>query len=185
MYKNWFVALTPREGLSMASSHSPAPNAQRPAPQNRLTCRELQTDHEIRDAFPLMSTLRDRVRRETFLSEVRRQQLQGYELIGAFEGERLVALAGVRRSHTLSRGEHLFVDDLVTATDEQGRGHASELLRWLAIRAASEGTVRLYLDSRDTARGFYAKLGFRFLTSIPCWIDVAQLIAMDMPHERL
>jgi len=178
----------------MTDSQSPVPNAKRPAPHDAatthrtstqsLTCRELQTDQEIRDAFPLMSTLRDRVRRETFLAEIRRQQLQGYELIGAFEGDRLVALAGVRRSHTLSRGEHLFVDDLVTATDARSRGHASELLRWLAVRAASEGTPRLYLDSRDTARGFYAKQGFRFLTSIPCWIDVAQLVALETPDQR-
>jgi ribosomal protein S18 acetylase RimI-like enzyme len=146
---------------------------------NTLTCRELHTDQEIRDTFPLMSALRDRIRRDTFLAEVRRQQLQGYELIGAFEGARLVALAGIRRSHTLSRGEHLFVDDLVTATDARGRGHATELLRWLADRAAAEGTPRLYLDSRDTARGFYTKLGFRFLTSIPCWIDVEQMMALD------
>jgi GNAT superfamily N-acetyltransferase len=148
-----------------------------------LTCRELQTDQEIREAFPLMSSLRDRIRRETFLAEIRRQQLQGYELIGAFEGARLVALAGIRRSHTLSRGEHLFVDDLVTATDARGRGHATELLRWLAARAAAEGTPRLYLDSRDTARGFYAKLGFRFLTSIPCWIDADQMAPPDQPER--
>jgi ribosomal protein S18 acetylase RimI-like enzyme len=148
---------------------------------NTLTCRQLQTDQEIRDAFPLMASLRDRIRRETFVAEIRRQQVQGYELIGAFEGSRLVALAGVRRSHTLSRGEHLFVDDLVTAPDARGRGHATDLLRWLAVRAVAEGTPRLYLDSRDTARGFYAKLGFRFLTSIPCWIDVDQREGSDAP----
>ncbi len=58
-----------------------------------------------------MRPLRDRIREETFLAEVRRQQIEGYRLYGAFEGERLLALAGVRRSHTLARGEHLFVDD--------------------------------------------------------------------------
>jgi hypothetical protein len=76
--------------------------------------RTLGSDADITSAFPLMSTLRDRIRAETFLAEVRRQQIEGYELVGAFEGARLVALAGVRRSHTLARGEHLFVDDLVT-----------------------------------------------------------------------
>jgi hypothetical protein len=34
--------------------------------------------------------------------------------IGGFDGERLVTLAGIRRHTRFSRGEHLFVDDLVT-----------------------------------------------------------------------
>jgi GNAT superfamily N-acetyltransferase len=138
-------------------------------------CRVLRTDAEIDSAFALMSTLRERIRPETFLTEIRRQQTQGYELIGAFDHGRLVALAGVRRNHMLSRGEHLFVDDLVTDADVRGVGHASRLLRWLAARATAEGIPRLYLDSRDSARGFYVRLGFKFMTSIPCGIDPVQL----------
>jgi GNAT superfamily N-acetyltransferase len=145
--------------------------------------RELRTDDDLRSAFPLMATLRDRIREETFVPEVRRQQAQGYELIGAYTGGALVALAGVRRSHTLARGEHLFVDDLVTAPDAQGRGHGTALLRWLAARARAEGIPRVYLDSRDTARGFYARLGLQFLTSSPCWIESVRL-ADATPQER-
>ena len=140
-----------------------------------FTCRVLRTDDEIAHAFPLMSMLRPRIQPETFLGEVRRQQIQGYELIGGFDDDRLVALAGVRRSHTLSRGEHVFVDDLVTGEGLQRRGYGTNMLRWLAVRASAEGISRIYLDSRDTARGFYEKLGLTFLTSIPCWIDTARL----------
>jgi GNAT superfamily N-acetyltransferase len=143
-----------------------------------FSCRVLETDAEIQAAFALMSTLRDRICSETFLDEVRRQQRQGYQLIGAFLDGRLVALAGIRRTHTLSRGEHVFVDDLVTAADVQGRGHGTALLRWIASRAAEDAVPRLYLDSRDTARGFYEKLGLQFLTSTPCWIEVPRLAAL-------
>ena len=138
-----------------------------------MQIRELRTNEAIEAAFPLMSVLRDRVRRETFLEEVRRQQLQGYELVGAFEADRLVALAGVRRTHTMARGEHLFVDDLVSDEAVRGRGYGRALVRWLAERCVAEGIPRIYLDSRDTAQGFYRKLGFRFHTSIPCWIEIS------------
>ena len=87
-----------------------------------LTFNEVRTDAAIAAAFPLMSALRDRIRADTFVAEVRRQQHQGYELVGAFEEATLVALAGIRRSHTLSRGEHVFVDDLVTDERMRGRG---------------------------------------------------------------
>lgn len=143
------------------------------SPESRLEIRELRSDAEIDAAFPLMAQLRDRITRERFLGEVRLQQLQGYELIGAFAGGQLVALAGVRRTHTLSRGEHLFVDDLVSAEAERGRGYGRALLKWLAERCVAEGIDRIYLDSRNTARGFYQKLGFQFHTSIPCFIEIA------------
>ncbi len=106
-----------------------------------LTIRLLETDADILAAYPLMAALRDRVRQGTFLAEVRRQQRDGYELIGGFDGAELVALAGIRPGHILSRGE----------------------------------VPRVYLDSRETAKDFYAALGFTFLTSTPCWIDCGRL----------
>jgi GNAT superfamily N-acetyltransferase len=142
-----------------------------------MTIHQLRSDDEITAAFPLMRELRDRLHADTFLQEVRHQQAQGYELIGAFADGRLVALAGVRRAHTLSRGEHLFIDDLVTDAAVQGHGYGSALVRWLAVRAAAEGIPRLHLDSRHTAKGFYEKMGFTFHTSIPCWLDVSNYLA--------
>lgn len=137
-----------------------------------LDYRELTSDADFVAAFPLMSSLRDRIREDTFLAEVRRQQIEGYRLIGAFDGAKLVSLAGVRRTHTLARGEHLFVDDLVTLSDERGKGHGRSLLAWLAARASEQGVRRIHLDSRSTAKGFYEKAGFVFATSIPCSVDV-------------
>src|SRR5439155_19977718 len=58
-----------------------------------MTVRELTADAEIRDAFPLMRALRDRIRPETFLAEIRRQQVEGYRLFGGFDDSRLVVPA--------------------------------------------------------------------------------------------
>ncbi len=137
---------------------------------------ELTTDGEIQAAFPLMAELRDRIRAETFLSEVRHQEKDGYRLAGAFLEGNLVALAGYRPGHTLARGPHLFVDDLVTAKGSQGKGLGRALMRFLGERARAAGFPLVYLDSRATARGFYEKLGLTFLTSIPCWIETETLL---------
>ena len=142
-----------------------------------MQIRELTTDGELAEAFPLMSELRDRIGKDSFLSEVRRQQVEGYRLYGGSEGDALVCLAGVRRSHTLSRGEHLFVDDLVTAEGDRGAGRGREMIAWLAARAREQGLLRIYLDSRSTARGFYERIGFTFLTSLPCWLDVDAVLS--------
>jgi ribosomal protein S18 acetylase RimI-like enzyme len=139
-----------------------------------LTIRTLTTDTDITAAYPLMFALRDRISHDTFLPEIRRQQQDGYELVGGFVDGALVALAGIRPCHTLSRGAHLFVDDLVTDAACRGVGHGTAMLEWIA-RARERGMPRVYLDSRATARGFYERLGFTFLTSIPCWIDSDRL----------
>ena len=145
-----------------------------------LEIRPLETDAEIAAAFPLMRCLRDRITAETFVAEVRRQQQGGYVLAGGFAADadagdpaRLVALAGFRVAQTLSRGPHLFVDDLVTDPAEQGCGHGTAMITWLRRRAAALGLPHVWLDSRATAKGFYERCGFTFGTAIPCWIESA------------
>jgi GNAT superfamily N-acetyltransferase len=140
-----------------------------------MEVRELTSDGDLQAAFPLMRELRDRIREEAFLPEVRRQQKEGYRLFGLLDDDRLVSLAGVRRTHTLSRGEHLFVDDLVTSEAARGLGYGAAIMRWLAEQAREDSIPRIYLDSRLTARGFYERLGFEFLTSIPCWVEAGDL----------
>ncbi len=141
-----------------------------------MEIRELTSDAEILDAFPLMAELRDRISSETFLGEVRLQEKDGYRLAGAFVEGRLVALVGYRPGRTLARGPHLFVDDLVTAKRIQGKGFGRAMMRYLGERARAAGFPRVYLDSRATAQGFYERLGLTFLTSIPCWIETEKLL---------
>jgi ribosomal protein S18 acetylase RimI-like enzyme len=143
-----------------------------------MTITPLTTDADLALAFPLMATLRDRIHPDTFAAEVRRQQQGGYHLLGLFNDVgTLVAIAGYRESHTLSRGPHLFIDDLVTAPNARRQGHATALLQHLARHALSRNLPTLYLDSRNTAQSYYAQLGFTFQTSIPCHIPAATLLA--------
>ncbi len=135
-----------------------------------LSVRELSAEPDVAAAFPLMAQLRTHLRPEGFVALVRRQQESGYRLFGGLDAARLVVLAGAREAHTLSRGAHLFVDDLVTLDSERDKGHGAAMVRWLLDHARARELPRLYLDSRDTAIGFYQRLGFEMLTSVPCWV---------------
>ena len=146
--------------------------------------RELTTDDDIASAFPLMHELRERITADTFVEEVHRQQEESYFLLGGAVDGKWVALAGVRLSHTLARGEHLFVDDLVTASGVQGKGYGKEMMRHIAELAEKRGLSRLYLDSRNTARGFYLRVGFTFGSASPCWIETAKLLSNEPPRPH-
>ena len=95
--------------------------------------RELRPHHDDEDAF---------VRR---VDEVQRPQ--GYRLVGAFEGDRVVAVAGFRVLEDLSSGRVLYVDDLSTHPSARRRGHAARLLEWCAEEARRLGCDELQLDS--------------------------------------
>lgn len=76
-----------------------------------MTVRRL-TPAEWPHAFPIIAQLRSLDEAE-FLTRVKRQSYSGYELVGAFKDDMLIGVMGMRPVHTLTRGSHLHIDDLV------------------------------------------------------------------------
>ncbi len=143
---------------------------------SELFVRKLEDETEVAASFAVMVELRRDLTQEQFTMRVREQALEGYELAGGFVDGRLVTLAGYRISTTMVRGRHLFVDDLVTAQAEQGKGWGRQMIAWLAREAVARGVEKVYLDSRASARGFYEKVGFTMHTAIPCFADAKSLV---------
>ncbi len=103
--------------------------------------------------------------RESFVAWVNeKQRPQGYRIVGAFlpEVEDAVAAAGFRVNYMLSRGNMLYVDDLVTLPNHRSAGHAGLIFTWLFEEARRLGCEQLHLDSghqRHDAHRFYLKHG--------------------------
>jgi GNAT superfamily N-acetyltransferase len=96
------------------------------------------------------------------------QRPEGYRVVAAFEdGSReAAAVAGFRVGHMLSRGRHLYVDDLSTLPTARRRGYGRALLNWLGEEARRQGCDRLHLDSgveanRQDAHRLYFNTGLR------------------------
>jgi GNAT superfamily N-acetyltransferase len=94
------------------------------------------------------------------------QRAEGYRIVGAFEGERCVAVAGFRELNTLAWGHVVYVDDLSTHPEARGRGHGRALLEWCAEEAKRLGCEQLHLDSgveanRLDAHRLYLNTGMR------------------------
>jgi GNAT superfamily N-acetyltransferase len=75
------------------------------------------------------------------------QRPQGYRLVGVFDRERCVAVAGFRLIRNLAVGDHIYVDDLATHPDARRRGYGRALLEWCAEEARRLGCEVLQLDS--------------------------------------
>jgi GNAT superfamily N-acetyltransferase len=121
--------------------------------------------HEWAGIFPIVVQLRPHLDNEEFLNRVRRQTHSGYELVGAFRDGRLLGALGMRPVHTLARGPHLHVDDIVVDETERKSGIGRALMSYAEADARSRGMNSVFLDARPVAIGFYETLGFELHTT--------------------
>jgi N-acetylglutamate synthase-like GNAT family acetyltransferase len=131
----------------MTESHSVALNVRRLEPA------------EWPQAFPVISQLRTLDEAE-FLRRARRQSHTGYELVGAFANGELIGVMGMRPVHTLARGAHLHVDDLVVAEHARGGGAGHALMEYAEADARARDMSAVFLDARPEAVSFYERRDF-------------------------
>lgn len=108
-------------------------------------------------AFPLIRQLRAALDEAEFLQRVRRQSHGGYELVGAYRDGRLIGVMGMRPVHTLARGPHLHVDDLVVDEAVRGSGAGRALMAYAEADARARGMGAVFLDARPDAVPFYER----------------------------
>lgn len=122
------------------------------------------TDAEIEACFPVFSHLRPHMAQRDFLPQVRRQQLQTYQILVRTQGGAVKSVAGFRFAEFLAWGKVLYIDDLATLPGETSQGLAGSLLDWLIDHARAQGCAGVHLDTgytRHAAHRLYLRKGFR------------------------
>jgi GNAT superfamily N-acetyltransferase len=110
-------------------------------------------------AFPVMSQIRKQNEAE-FLRCVRQQSHWGYELVAAFLDNKIVGVLGMRPVHTLARGSHLHVDDLVVDEKLRGKKIGHALMAYAEADARSREMIAIFLDALKDAVPFYEREKF-------------------------
>jgi GNAT superfamily N-acetyltransferase len=117
-----------------------------------------QSEEEILDCYPVMSELRPHIKRDEFVSTVKRlAEIAGYRLAYLTDGG-VKAVAGFRMSEWLAGGKYLEIEDLVATSGERSKGYGGELFDWLVKHAEENGCHQIRLVSRVTrsdAHRFY------------------------------
>jgi len=116
------------------------------------------TDAEIQACYSVMAELRPHVTQEEFLERIRRQmEIANYRLSCVIDGT-VKAVAGFRVSENLAWGKFLYVDDLVSSSEERSKGYGGLLFDWLVDYARQHNCDQFHLDSgvqRFRAHRFY------------------------------
>ena len=129
-----------------------------------MTIRIANKEEEITLCFDAMKELRPHLERETFVSRIRHQQIQGYQLIFADVDGVAASAAGFRVLDYLAWGRVLYIDDLTTLPDYRGQGHGGALLDWMIARGKDQNCGELHLDSghqRFDAHRLYLNKGMK------------------------
>ncbi len=119
---------------------------------------------QISACLPVMKTLREGVEEELFVARVQEQRREGYRLFYYLRESKVIAVAGCRISQNLAWGRHLYIDDLVSLSEERSLGYGGKLMEFLKQMAQEEGCKQIHLDSgvqRFEAHRFYLNKGFR------------------------
>jgi GNAT superfamily N-acetyltransferase len=122
------------------------------------------TDDEINRCFPVMHQLRPTLLAEEFVSRIKVQQAEGYQLAFLEEDGAVASVAGFRLQTLLWSGRSLYVDDLVTDAAQRSKGHGEAMLAWLIALAREADCTTFMLDSgthRHEAHTFYFRNGLR------------------------
>jgi GNAT superfamily N-acetyltransferase len=122
------------------------------------------TDQEILSCFSVLLLLRPHLKHENFLTQVRRQQAQSFQLVALRENGNVKSVIGFREAEFLIWGKIVYVDDLSTVDDGRGNGFAGKLLDWVIAYAKERQCSGVHLDtgySRHVAHRFYLNRGFK------------------------
>lgn len=128
-----------------------------------IVLRHAHGPEDLKACFPVISLLRPSLKSaEDWEERASEMATFGYRVLAAWEGDGVVAVAGYRVMENLIHGHFLYVDDLVTAESERGKGLGAALLTELTAIGVDEYCNRLVLDTAATnenARRFYKREG--------------------------
>ena len=129
--------------------------------------REMTTDAEVLETFPVMRQLRPWLTEDTYVDAVQRRRADyGYHLVARIEEGWVVCVAGYKYSHSFHFLKYMYVDDLVSDETVRSRGHGDALFDWLEAESRCQGCANLRLDTgvqRIDAQRFYDRKGMTFL----------------------
>jgi GNAT superfamily N-acetyltransferase len=130
---------------------------------NGIVLRHAHGPEELKACFPVILFLRPRLKGvEEWVERASKMATFGYRVLAAWEGDRVLALAGYRVMENLIHDHFLYVDDLVTAESERGKGLGAALLMELTAIGTDQFCNRLVLDTaaaNENARRFYKREG--------------------------
>lgn len=119
-------------------------------------------DPRLPAAWEVMAELRPHRTADAMDAVYEESHPLGYRVTAVMRGDRCLAVGGWRIGVNMHLGRNLYLEDLVTGSDDRSAGHGAMLLAHLRDVARAAGCAALHLDSgvqRHGAHRFYFREG--------------------------
>lgn len=124
-----------------------------------VTIKEIQSQNEVLEAFPVMKQLRTHLDERTYLELVKdAQEKDRYKMFALLDGNKIVAVTGFKPMITLYYGRSVWICDLVTDINKRSNGYGEKLLTYVHQWAKENKYESVALSSglpRTDAHRFY------------------------------
>lgn len=124
----------------------------------------LLAESELATILPLIQTLNPDVPAATLATRLEAMREGGYRCVGAFSGERCIAVAGLWFGTRFWCGRYVDIDNVVVEESWRRRGIGQALMAWIEDYARRQGCEKAVLDayvSNEGAHRFYRGCGYR------------------------
>lgn len=124
-----------------------------------LTIKELHSQNDILEAFPIMQQLRKHLDQDTYLNLVQEaKDKDRYRMFALIDEGEIVAVTGFKPMITLYYGRFVWICDLVTDATKRSSGYGEKLLTYVHEWAKENNYESVALSSglqRTDAHRFY------------------------------
>lgn len=142
----------------------------------KITIREFNTKEEMAAAFSLINQVRQEMSFETYASNIEEMiRLNNFKMIAAFNGEKIVGVAGYWISLMLYCGRYAQVSNFAVDENFRGFGIGKKILSAIEEIAKMQKCEKVVLDSYVENKkshslffreGFFIR-GFHFMKELP------------------
>jgi GNAT superfamily N-acetyltransferase len=116
-------------------------------------------DNEV--VFTLLKELRTTLTLENFIETYKHaHQHDDYQIVYIEDDNKIVGLMGYRILYDFVHGKHLYIDDLVTKSDQRSKGYGAKLLSYaedLALKLNCTGLRLCTGIENEQGKKFYQK----------------------------
>lgn len=128
-----------------------------------LTFRELANDAEFSAMWPLIAQLGHEMNESEFHVRLLTMRASGYRCMAAFEGEKIIALAGFWMLTRFWCGKNVDIDNVIVDEAHRNAGLGNKLMERIEAVAKAEGCNIAVLDtyaSNHASHRFYIRNGY-------------------------
>jgi len=126
-----------------------------------IKIKELKSEVEWKEAFPVMKQLRTHLDEKNYLQLVQEaKEKNQYKMAALYENEQIAAVTGFMPMVTLYNGSFIWVCDLITNANSRSKGYGAKLLSYVEEWSKKHGYNIVSLSSglqRVDAHRFYEK----------------------------